>query len=293
MWNEKDIGDQNGKLYIVTGGNTGLGFMTAQFLLRAGARVLFTARDPDRGKDALTRLQDIGGSRAQLRELDLSSLENVAQLARKVLEEEPHIDALVLNAGVALLPYIKTVDGLETQFAVNHLGHFALTLPLVGITKRVVVTSSGATNEATVPLRFDKLATRGDGVDYDPMHAYADSKLANVLFARGLKRRCPELEVVATHPGFTVTDLQRHSLKYRLLGKFLAQPVEIGALSNVRSAVDSGLHDLGPLEWVGPSKGRKGYPVLSATVCSYAGDKEAQDRLWELSESLTGVTLSN
>jgi NAD(P)-dependent dehydrogenase (short-subunit alcohol dehydrogenase family) len=293
MWDEKDIGDLSGKLYLVTGGNTGLGFMTARYLLQAGARVIFTARDPGRGQDALARLQDVGGSRAQLRELDLSSFENVAQFTRKVLEQETHIDALVLNAGVALLPYSKTADGLETQFAVNHLGHFALTLPLLGITSRVVVTSSGAANEATEPLQFDKLATRGDGVDYDPMQAYADSKLANVLFACGLKRRCPGLEVVATHPGFAVTDLQRHSLKYRILGKFLAQSVEIGALSNVRSAVDPGLHDLGPLEWVGPSEGMKGYPVVSATDCSYASDKEAQDRLWKLSESLTGVTLPN
>lgn len=120
----------------------------------------------------------------------------------------------------------STVDGLETHFAVNHLGHFAVTLPLVPITKRVVVTSSGAANEATEPLPFDKLANRDDGNNYDAMHAYADSKLANVLFARGLKHRCPELEVVATHPGFVVTDLQRHSLKFRILGRFLAQSAE-------------------------------------------------------------------
>ena len=293
MWNEKNIGDLSGKLYIVTGGNTGLGFMTARHLLQAGASVIFTARDLARGKDALARLQDVGGSRVQMRELDLSSLKNVAQFARRILGEESRIDALVLNAGVALLPYSKSVDGLEIQFAVNHVGHFALTLPLIPITSRVVVTSSGAANEATQPLPFEKLATRSDGVDYDAMQAYVDSKLANVLFAACLKRHCPELEVVATHPGFAATDLQRHSLKYKILGKFLAQSVVKSALSNVRSAVDPEAGDLGPLEWVGPSGGRKGYPAVSETICSYAGDEKAQDKLWELSESLTGVTLSN
>ena len=293
MWNEKNIGDLSGKLYIVTGGNTGLGFMTARHLLQAGASVIFTARDLARGKDALARLQDVGGSRVQMRELDLSSLKNVAQFARRILGEESRIDALVLNAGVALLPYSKSVDGLEIQFAVNHVGHFALTLPLIPITSRVVVTSSGVANEATEPLPFEKLATRGDGVDYDAMQAYADSKLANVLFAASLKRHCPALEVVATHPGFAATDLQRHSLKYKILGMFLAQSVEKSALSNVRSAVDPEAGDLGPLEWVGPSGGRKGYPAVSETICSYAGDEKAQDKLWELSESLTGVTLSN
>lgn len=293
MWKEEHIGDLSGKMYIVTGGNTGLGFMTAQHLLQAGARVIFTSRNLGRGKDALARLQDVGGSRVQMRELDLSSLNKVAQFTRRILEEESRIDALVLNAGVALLPYSKSVDGLEIQFAVNHVGHFALTLPLIPITGRVVVTSSGAANDAGEPLQFDKLATRGDGADYDAMQAYADSKLANVLFAASLKRHCPELEVVATHPGFVATDLQRHSLKYKILGKFLAESVEKSALSNVRSAVDPEVGDLGPLEWVGPSGGRKGYPAVSKTICSYASDEAAQDKLWELSESLTGVKLSS
>jgi len=293
MWNDQNIGDLSEKVYVVTGGNTGLGFMTTRYLLRAGARVIFTARDDDRGQAALVKLQQEAGSQVELAKLDLGSLESVAQFTARVLAQEEHIDGLVLNAGVALLPYSKTADGFEAQFAVNHLGHFALTLPLVGITKRVVVTSSGAANDAGEPLQFDKLATRGDGADYDAMRAYADSKLANVLFARGLKRRCPELEVVATHPGFTATDLQRHSLKFRLLGKFLAQSVEKSALSNVRSAVDPEVHELGPLDWVGPSEGRKGYPVVDATVCTYASNETAQDRLWQLSESLTGVTLTN
>ena len=293
MWNDQNIGDLSGKVYVVTGGNTGLGFMTTRYLLQAGARVIFTARDAGRGQAALGKLQQQAGSLVELAELDLASLQSVAQFTGRILAQEQHIDGLVLNAGVALLPYSKTADGFETQFAVNHLGHFALTLPLVGITKRVVVTSSGAANDAEEPLQFDKLATRGDGADYDAMQAYADSKLANVLFARGLKRRCPELEVVVTHPGFTVTDLQRHSLKFRILGKFLAQSVEKSALSNVRSAVDPEVHELGPLDWVGPSEGRKGYPVVDATVCTYASDETAQDRLWQLSESLTGVTLTN
>lgn len=293
MWNEKDIGDLRGKLYIVTGGNTGLGFMTTQYLLNAGANVLLTARDLDRGKNALARLQGEVRSRAQLRELDLGSLESVARFTQRVLAEESHVDALVLNAGVALLPYSKTIDGLETHFAVNHLGHFALTLPLVSISTRVVVTTSGAANQAAEPLPFDELAVRNEGKDYDGMQVYAESKLANVLFARGLKNRCPSLEVVVTHPGFTATDLQRHSLRFRILGRLLAQSVERGALNNVRAAIDPSLSNLGPSEWICPS-GRnemKGDPDVRATVRTYANDDAAQNRLWQLSESLTGVVL--
>lgn len=292
MWTEKDLGDLSGRYYIVTGGNTGLGFMTARYLLQAGARVLITAREPGRGQEALSSLQVEGGSRAQLGQLDLGSLQSIEQFTHRVLAEESSIDALVLNAGVALLPFSKTVDGFETHFAVNHLGHFALTLPLLPITRRVVVTSSGAANEASEPLPFDRLASRSDGEKYNAMQAYAESKLANVLFARGLKRRCPDLEVVATHPGFVVTDLQRHSLKFRILGRFLAQSAEQGALNNVRAAVDSSVGNLGPSEWVGPSGGRKGDPIVSATVRAYSNNREAQDRLWELSETLTGVKLS-
>ncbi|MEZ5490238.1 MAG: SDR family NAD(P)-dependent oxidoreductase [Gammaproteobacteria bacterium] len=295
MWNEKNIGDLSGKLYIVTGGNTGLGFTTTQYLLRAGARVLFTARDPDRGQHALAILQDEAGARAQLRELDLGSLESVTRLTQRVLAEESHVDALVLNAGVALLPHSKTIDGVETHFAVNHLGHFALTLPLVQITRRVVVTTSGAANQAKEPLPFDKLAVRDEGKNYDAMQVYAESKLANVLFARGLKSRCPSLEVVVTHPGFTATDLQRHSLRFKILGRLLAQSVERGALNNVRAAVDPGLGNLGPSEWICPSgqNEMKGDPDVSATVRAYANDEAAQNRLWQLSESLAGVALPN
>jgi NAD(P)-dependent dehydrogenase (short-subunit alcohol dehydrogenase family) len=127
------------------------------------------------------------------------------------------------------------------------------------------------------------------------MRVYSESKLANVLFARGLKNRCPGLEVVATHPGFTATDLQRHSFRFRILGRLLAQSVEHGALNNVRAAVDENLGKLGPSEWLCPSGPRemKGDPAVCASVRAYANDEAAQDKLWQLSEVLTGVTLSN
>ena len=173
MWNESDIGDLSGKLYIVTGGNTGLGLATTHCLPGAGARVIFTARDPGRGHEALTRLQAEAGSRVQLRELDLGSLKSIAQFTKRLLSEESRVDSLVLNAGVALLPYGKTVDGFETHFAVNHPGHFALTLPLIPIITSVVVTSSEAANEAAEPLPFEKLALREQGINYDAMQAYA------------------------------------------------------------------------------------------------------------------------
>jgi len=210
-----------------------------------------------------------------------------------MLSREPRIDAVVLNAGVAMLPYTRTVDGFETHFAVNHLGHFALALPLVPISSRVVVTSSGGANQAEQPLPFDKLALRDEGSGYDALQVYCDSKLANVLFARGLKRRRPDLEVVTTHPGYTATDLQRHSLRFRLLNKLLAQPVETGALSNVRAAVDPGVRELGAGEWVCPSGRREmsGEPTIRATAPGYADNREAQDTLWRLSETLSGVTL--
>ncbi len=143
-------------------------------------------------------------SRAQLRELDLGSLESVARFTQRVLAEESHVDALVLNAGVALLPYSKTIDGLETHFAVNHLGHFALTLPLVPISTRVVVTTSGAANQAA-ETAIDELADRDEGKDYDGMQVYAESKLATYFSRGGLK-----LALVSKHTP-NGNGSQRHS----------------------------------------------------------------------------------
>ncbi|MEX0962484.1 MAG: SDR family NAD(P)-dependent oxidoreductase [Pseudohongiellaceae bacterium] len=292
-WTVEKMGDLAEKLYLVTGGNTGLGFETARRLLQAGARVVITARDAQRGQAALARLREVGGDRVRLEELDLASLESVASLTERVLSEETHIDALVLNAGVALVPFGKTSDGFETHFAVNHLGHFALTLPLSRIVSRVVVTSSGGARDGAVPLPFEVLARREDDTTYDAMQVYCDSKLANLLFARALARRRPELEVVATHPGFTATDLQRHSFRFRLFRLLFAQSVEAGALNNVRTAVDSSLRTLKATEWVGAG-GRgemKGPPAVLATVPPYANDIGAQDTLWRISEQLTGICL--
>ena len=205
----------DGKTVIITGGNTGIGKETAIDLAKRNARVILACRSQEKGKKAEVDVRrESGNSNVYFRKLDLASFDSVRQFAKEVLSEESRIDILINNAGVMYCSFQKTVDGFETQFAVNHLGHFLLTHLLLDKIKQapegriIVVSSIGHT--LTAKLDLDTINSEAH---YSPYDAYHKSKLANVLFTKALAKRLAgsNITVNSLHPGAVATDLQRHS----------------------------------------------------------------------------------
>ncbi|MFK0151440.1 oxidoreductase [Streptomyces sp. NPDC090493] len=284
-WNTTDIPDQSGRTAVVTGGNSGIGIATVEALAAAGAHVVLAVRDPERGEAAAMA---VDGS-VEVRRLDLADLASVREFAAGWKGD---LDLLVNNAGVMNTPESHTKDGFETQFGTNHLGHFALTnLLLPHITDRVVTVSSEAHKKPGTPrIHFDNLNHSGE---YEPRKAYSQSKLANLLFTLELQRRLAAahspVRALAAHPGWAVTNIQRHdgSALSRAIMRVVAQDNRAGALPSLYAAV----RDLPGASFVGPS-GRgevRGAPTLVGRSAA-ASDPETARRLWAVSEELTGVT---
>ncbi|CAL9697880.1 unnamed protein product [Knipowitschia caucasica] len=203
----------NGKTAIVTGANTGIGKETAKDLASRGARVIMACRDMAKGEQAARDiLRVVKGAKVVARQLDLGDTKSICQFAENVYDNEKTLHYLVNNAGVAICPFAKTVDGYEMQFGVNHLGHFFLTFLLLDLLKhsapsRVINVSSAA--HAMGKIQFDDLSGEKD---YHPVRAYAQSKLANVLFTRELAKRMEAFGVTAyaVDPGAVNTEITRH-----------------------------------------------------------------------------------
>jgi NAD(P)-dependent dehydrogenase (short-subunit alcohol dehydrogenase family) len=301
-WTTEDIPPQRGRVALVTGANSGIGYEAALGLARAGATVIAAARDPQRGEDAVARLRAAApGADVELQRLDLADLASVREAAAEVSERHEALDLLINNAGVMALPHRRTADGFEMQFGTNHLGHFALTGLLAdrlraAASPRVVTISSGAHRAGK--LRWDDLQSEQR---YQRWLAYGQSKLANLLFAFELQRRADRaglpLLSMAAHPGFTHTNLQTagplmqgQKLKARLSDvgyRLISQSAARGALPTLYAAT---VEDLpggtyvgpdGPLEWAGHPT------VVTAKAAAY--DEGDARRLWEVSEELTGV----
>ncbi|MFJ8013767.1 oxidoreductase [Streptomyces sp. NPDC096339] len=294
-WTADDIPDQSGRTVVVTGANSGLGYVTARELARHGAHVILTARNADKGRTALDRLRgDLPGSAVELRSLDLADLDSVHAFVDAL---DTPVDVLINNAGIMMPPRSLTKQGFESQFGTNHLGHFALTGLLLerlraGRDPRVVTVSSTLHKNGTI--HFDDL----DGQrSYSPRGFYAQSKYANVLFGLELDRRLrandlPVLSLLA-HPGYSATNLQSAGptglLKaiLKVTNRYVAQDVETGALNQLYAAAAPQTQGG---QFIGPD-GRnesKGHPTLVQPVES-AKDPETARRLWDLSEQLTGV----
>jgi NAD(P)-dependent dehydrogenase (short-subunit alcohol dehydrogenase family) len=287
-WNTGDIPRQDGRTAVVTGANSGIGFPTALALARAGATVVIGCRDAQRGAEAAQRLRAESGGQVTLVPLDLASLASVRGFAEQVRAAHPRLDLLVNNAGIMALPRREsTTDGFELQFGTNHLGHFALTGLLWPALRaspdaRVVTVSSMM---AWVG-RFDPDDPQRER-RYRPMAVYSNTKLANLLFMLELQRRFggAALRSVASHPGVTPTNLQKHAHAgtVRLLG----QPVADGALPSLYAATAEDVRGgefFGPQGWFG-TRGAPG----RARLPGRARDERAAERLWALSEELTGV----
>src|SRR4051794_32266528 len=285
-WTADQLPKLDGRTFVVTGANSGIGLAAARALAGAGAHVVIAVRNAAKGGQAAA---DIAGSR-EVRELDLTDLASVHAFAEGWRGD---LDVLVNNAGVMATPFSRTKDGFELQIGTNHLGHFALTnLLLPKIRDRVVTVSSGAHRMGSI--RLDDLNwERGD---YKAWPAYGQSKLANLLFTLELQRRLTEagsdLRAVAAHPGWAATNLQQHTgsrLQNTLMqigNKLLAQSDTMGALPTLYAATQ----DLVGGSYVGPDgfqEGR-GHPTLVGRTKA-ASDAEMAKRLWDASERLTKV----
>ncbi|MDJ0783954.1 MAG: SDR family NAD(P)-dependent oxidoreductase [Desulfosarcinaceae bacterium] len=293
-WNTTSITDQSGRVAIVTGSTSGIGLETARVLASKGAAVIVAARDGRKGQQAAADIHAaFPEAQVMFRELDLADLSSVRRFAAGVSADYDRLDLLINNAGVMVPPYGKTKDGFERQIGTNHMGHFALTGLLVAHLKatrgsRVVTVSSMAHKAGRIDL---------DDLDwerrrYKKWQAYGDSKIANLYFTYALQKRLA-MEVadtiaVAAHPGWTATELQRHTLSASLLNPLFAQTIAMGALPTLRAALDP---DAEGGDYYGPSgfAEMRGYPVKVASN-RRSRDLEIAERLWEVSEARTGVT---
>jgi NAD(P)-dependent dehydrogenase (short-subunit alcohol dehydrogenase family) len=297
-WGPEGMAGVSGRRAVVTGANGGIGLATARALAAAGATVVLACRDLGRAEPAVEACRATGG-RAEARRLDLADLASVAAFCETVAADGHGVDLLVNNAGVmAPRPRAVTADGFEAQLGTNHLGHFALTAGLWTVLApgaRVVTVASTAADHGRLDL--DDLQSERR---YVPMRAYAQSKLANLLFSVELDRRLRAAHAgtlaVAAHPGYAATGITGTASGGRAYGavmafanRFVAQPAEIGALPVLAAAVEPDigggeyLGPAGPLHLWGPPR-RQGLPPAAL-------DPEVARALWEESERLTGVTL--
>jgi NAD(P)-dependent dehydrogenase (short-subunit alcohol dehydrogenase family) len=293
-WTSDDVPAQHGRLAVVTGANTGLGFETARALAARGASVVLAVRDTEKGKRAAARIAGTApGANVTVQPLDLTSLESIRAAAGELRARHPRIDLLINNAGVMFPPRQTTGDGFELQLGTNHLGHFALTglllermLPVPG--SRVVTVSSLA-HRLQARINFEDLQSERS---YHRAAAYSQSKLANLLFTYELHRRLSPAGTtiaVAAHPGLARTELTRNSSPATAVpARLISQKAAMGALPILRAATDPGV--LGG-QYYGPSRlfGARGYPEL-AESSGQSHDTALQRRLWTASEELTGVT---
>jgi len=322
-WTAAQMPEMDGRTVVVTGANSGVGFAATRAFAKAGAHVVMACRSTERGEDAKRRIRsgDAAGSHRgslEVAELDLADLSSIRSFAEAFGARHDELHVLCNNAGVMAIPRRETADGFETQFGVNHLGHFALTGLLLDRLRdtpgesRVVTQSSGVHERGEID--FDDL--QGER-SYDEWDAYAQSKLANVLFAYELQRRLdaengevPEAEAggveagdsdvvsVACHPGYADTDLQRRGPEMRgstvrlwamkAMNALVAQSAEQGALPMLYAATAP---EIEGGEYVGPGglANMRGAPTVQrSSDLSY--DRELAGRLWSVSEELTGVS---
>lgn len=300
-WTSDRIGELKGKRIIITGASHGIGFETARVLASKGAELVLAVRNREKGEKAAAMIMPVNGHQpVSVMQLDLADLASVRRFAEEYSARFDRLDVLINNAGVMVPPYSLTKNGFELQFGTNHLGHFALTahlLPLLTATplSRVVVTSSIAARNARID--FNNLdGSKG----YNPMRFYRQSKLSNLLFAVELQNRLERAGVstisVACHPGISVTNLlsrgsgRETGQVMKTLMRLVAQPADKGALPTLFAATNP---DLRGGEFIGPDGpgNHKGYPILTndATRLFKA---DLATRLWEISESLTGVKYS-
>ena len=301
-WTTADIPSQHGKLAIVTGANSGIGYETALALAKAGAQVIIACRTEAKGFAVVKKIRTASpAAKIHFEALDLSDLSSVSAFAKHIKDSNQALHLLINNAGVMAPPKRRvTVDGFELQLGTNYLGHFALTgllLPLLvkAESARVVQLSSIAHRSGKIDLDDLQSSRR-----YKPWPAYSQSKLAMLMFALELQRRSKSndwgLLSVAAHPGVARTELLANgpgnnsptAVVLRTVGRFFTQTAAQGALPVLMAATSPGVKlgsyygSTGFMEMTGP-------PGL-AKIAPQSLDKAVAAQLWAVSEKLTGVT---
>lgn len=301
-WSEDDIPDQTGRIYLITGANSGIGFEAARALAEKGATLVLGCRNRSKADDAVALIAERGPTgTTEVLEMDLADLDSVESAANEFRSRHDRLDVLVNNAGLMATPRQETAQGFEMQIGVNHLGHFALTghlLPLLldsGPSRVVSISSQG---HRMGRLDLDDLnSERG----YSPWPAYFQSKLANLLFTRELQRRLSESGeeaiAVAAHPGVTSTNLGHErsggvlsvvmAFGRPVFDQLFAQSAAMGALPTLRAATDNAV---AAGDYFGPAglSEMRGHPVAVGSSGRARNDADAR-RLWEMSSELTGV----
>jgi NAD(P)-dependent dehydrogenase (short-subunit alcohol dehydrogenase family) len=298
---QTDIPSQLGRSAVVTGATGGLGYETALALAKAGAEVVLTGRDDRKGQAAIDRIdREALGARVSYQRLDLANLASIAEFAER-MQSRPSLDMLINNAGVMALPGRQvTADGFEMQFGTNYLGHFALTARLLPLLRkasapRVVCVSSLAHRAALIDFS-DLQGQRA----YSAWKAYGQSKLAMLLFALELQRRSDaagwKLLSTAAHPGFARTGLFASgpggllSLASDFAAPFFGQSAADGARPILFAATNPNAK---PGGYYGPGGlGELRGPPSQALIMPQARDAARAARLWDVSETLTGVSFS-
>jgi len=299
-WTSVDIPDLMGKIVIVTGANSGIGYESVREFTRKGAEVIVASRDPIKAERSILNIkEEIPGAKLEFIELNLANLDSVRKFTEKFKSKYNSLDILLNNAGIMLIPFGKTVDGFENTVGTNYLGHFALTgllMDRLSTTPGARVVNVASNAHYAGEMDFNNLLFENK-LGYTPMKAYSRSKLANLLFTYELQRRFQsrgyDVIAVAAHPGISATSLADH-LFFNLIS-WLIQPVmkmvfqssAMGALPSLRASVDP--EALGG-QYYGPDgKGEKsGYPTVVDSNSASKNEADART-LWQISEELTGI----
>ena len=295
-WDVNKVAPQKGKIAVVTGANTGLGYETALSLASKEMKVILACRNLKKAEQAKAHiLRKISNAIVECRQIDLSKLSSVRTFAKKFLKDHKQLDLLINNAGIMIPPFSLTEDGFESQMGANYFGHFLLT-------QLLLKTLMNTANSRIVSL--SSLAHKRGKINFDDLHfennysafgAYAQSKLACLIFAIELQRRLEkagsQTMSLAAHPGISDTELSRFMPKWGILlipvfGPLISHKPDKGALPTLRAALDS--EAMGG-EYFGPNHRReyKGPPV-KVKARRKAHDVELAQRLWSVSEELTG-----
>jgi len=303
-WTPSRLGNLAGKTYVITGANAGAGFEASRTLLSKGARVVMLNRNPEKSGAAIETLKAELGADADVSfiKMDLAVLASVREAATEVLERVPHIDALICNAAIAqVASHQLTVDGFESQLGVNHFGHFLLCGLLFerveASSGHIVVVGSNAYKMGLKKIQFEDLNFDNN---YTAWNSYAQSKLAQMMFAYELQRRVQTagkpVQVHVCHPGASQTNLLKdtasrfNKIVWAIASRFIAQSAEKGSWPEVLCATEDGLK---PETLYGPTKRMETVGAIGeCPLAAHALDRDMATKLWTVSEEKTGFTWS-
>mmetsp|Transcript_12316 Transcript_12316/g.14316 ORF Transcript_12316/g.14316 Transcript_12316/m.14316 type:complete len:299 (+) Transcript_12316:139-1035(+) len=291
---EKDVPDLSGKVIVITGGNSGIGFEAAKIFAQKNATVVLGCRNKERGEKAVADLLELHpNASVEFMPLELSSLAAIEKFVQLFDEKYDKLDILCNNAGLmALNERCETEDGFEMQWGVNVFGHFALTMQIMDKLERAdeggrIVNVASLVAFTCFGIDFNNLDSKQG---YNKWSRYGETKLANIMFThclnRKLKEKGLEIEAVSCHPGYSATNLQKDTAAESTTA-YVAQSSAMGALPTVMAALDPSLNGD---EFVGPAALAWGYPIVHPETPA-AWSVGAQEKLWSACEKATGLSL--